>query len=244
MTGCGGRGSSIGIGIQTAQLLLDKRRHAELKQNIRLDYPLVPDYVLDICIDIIARAFTCVAPEKILLALQQHEKIQQAITQPALKKALVRAALDQQVIRNLPVLKFKDKEALLGNVVDLCLRFLLRDYACAVLLAAPEVRLRALEEQVRIVKAQMGPWRLALYRLRNTKHPRLQVVTLILILSGILAYVQRDDPTVVTVTAIARQVFFQLVVPLFTLVQTISTIVQTEGWWMFHSFRSKVMTWL
>jgi hypothetical protein len=221
----GGRG--IGIGIQTAQLLLDKRRHDELKQNMKVDYPLVPDSVLDIFIDITARAFTTVAPEKIRNALLQQE------AQPALKKALVDAAMDQKVIRNMPVLNSKDKEALLGNVVDLALRFVLRDAKAA--LAAPEVRLQALEEQVRRVKAQMGPWKVALYRLRN--HP-LQIAAPILVaLSILLWYALRDNSTVLTVTAIARKMFSKVVVPLLTL-------VYKEVWWMFHCFRRNVMSWV
>jgi hypothetical protein len=67
--------------------------------------------------------------------------------QPELKKALVRAALDHRVIRDIPVLNSMDKEALLGNVVDLDLRVVLRD--ASAVLAAPEVRLQALEDQVR-----------------------------------------------------------------------------------------------
>jgi hypothetical protein len=223
-------GGGMGIGMQTAQLLLDKRRHDELKQNMRVDYPLVSDSVLDICIDITAKAFTMVAPEKIRKALKVGARQQ---TQPELKKALVRAALDQKVIRDIPVLNNKDKEALLGNVVDLALRFVMRD--AKAVLAAPEVRLQALEEQVRRVKAQMGPWRLSLYRLRNNP---LQVATPIFVaLSAVLLYAQRDDPTVVTFTTIARRAFSKLVVPLLTL-------VQTEVLWMFSYFRSKVMSWL
>jgi hypothetical protein len=225
----GGRGG-MGIGIQTAQLLLDKRRHDELRQNMKVDYPLVPDSVLDICIDITAKAFTTVAPEKIREALQPG-RMEQA--QPALKKALVRAALDQKVIRNMPVLTSKDKEALLGNVVDLALRFVLRDAKAA--LAVPEVRLQALEEQVRNVKAQMGPLRLARYRLRT--NPLQVAAPILLALSVVFAFAQRDDPTVVAVTAIARRVFSKLVVPLWTL-------VQAEVWWLFSAFRSKALSWL
>lgn len=170
------------------------------------------------------------APEKIRNALQPG-KMEQA--QPALKKALVSAALDQKVIRNMPVLTSKDKEALLGNVVDLALRFVLRDAKAA--LAAPEVRLQALEEQVRNVKAQMGPLRLARYRLRT--NPLQVAAPVLLALSAVLAYAQRDDPTVVTVTNIARRVFSKLVVPLVTL-------VPNQAGWMFHSSRSQVMSWL
>jgi hypothetical protein len=219
-------GGGMEIGIQTAQLLLDKRRHAELKQNMRRDYPFVPDSVLDICIDITAKAFTTVAPEKIREALQPGA-LQQA--QPELKKALVRAALDQRVIQNIPVIQNKDKEAMLGNVVDLALRFVLKD--AQAVLAAPEVRLQALEEQVRRVQAQMGPWRLALYRLRNNP---LRVVTRIVVaLAVVLLYAQRNDPTVV----MARKAFSKLVVLLLAL-------VQKEVAWMFHYSRNKVMNWL
>jgi hypothetical protein len=219
-------GGGMEIGILTAQLLLDKRRHAELKQNMRKNYPFVPDSVLDICIDITAKAFTTVAPEKIRKALQPGA-LQQA--QPELKKALVRAALDQRVIQNIPVFKNKDKEALLGNVVDLALRFVLKD--AQAVLAAPEVRLQALEEQVRRVQAQMGPWRLALYRLRNNP---LQVATrLIVALSVVLLFAKRNDPTVVS----ARRAFSKLVVLLLTL-------VQKEIAWMFLYSKSKVMNLL
>jgi hypothetical protein len=232
-----GDGGGMGIGIQTAQMLLDKRRHEELKQNMRKDYPLVPESVLDICIGITAEAFTTVAPEKIRMALKPGAMQQ---SQPELKKSLVRTALDQQVIRDIPVINTKDKEALLGTVVDLALRFVLKDATAA--LAAPEVRLQALEEQVRQVKAQMGPWRLALYRLRNNI---LQVATPILVaLSVALLYTQRDDPRVATVTSIARRVFSKVVVPLLTLVQTEVSFMFNDCRSQFNYCRSKVMSWL
>jgi hypothetical protein len=199
----------------------------ELESKRRNCYWTSADSVLDIFIDITAKAFTTVAPEKIRNALCQQQ------AQPALKKALVRAALDQTVIRNLPVLNSKDKEALLGNVVDLALRFVLRDAKAA--LAAPEIRLQALEEQIRRVKAQMGPWKLALYRLRN--NPLQFAAPILVALSVLLWYAQRDNPTVLTLKAIARKAFCKLVVPLLTL-------VQREVWWMFHSLRSKVMSWV
>jgi hypothetical protein len=99
---------------------------------------------------------------------------------------------------------------LLGNIVNLALGFVLKD--AKAVLAAPEVQLQASEEQVRRVKALMGPWRLALYRLRNNP---IQVATAVG-LSTALLYVRREDQLVVAATAFVCKAFSQ-VLPVFAL---------------------------
>jgi hypothetical protein len=201
-------GGGMEIGIQTAQLLLDSRRHDELKRKIQKVYPLVPDAVLDVCIDITATAFTRVAPGKIQEALKPGgmEK-----AQPELKKALVGAIMDQQVVRDIPLLKNKDKEAMLSTVVDFALEFVLKD--AKEVLAAPEVQLQALEEQIRRVKALMGPRKLALYRIRNNP---IQVTTAVA-LSAALLYTRRENKAIAAVTAVVRMAFSKALVLLVML---------------------------
>lgn len=177
----------IEVGIQSAQLLMDPRRHDKLKKNIQRSWPLVPDAFLDPCIDLCADAFRSVAPKKMKQALKPGgmEKVR-----PDIERSIVEVTMNQQVVRDIPVLDDADKRKMLELIVDLSLDAILDD--AEEILAAPEVRLQALEEEMREVKQLMGPWRLLLYRIRNNPVP----VSIALALSATLVYVKRDDPLV------------------------------------------------
>jgi hypothetical protein len=180
------------VGIQTAQLLLDPRRRQKLKDQMQQKFPLVPDAVLDSSIDITAQAFTKVAPEKLKIALRPGgmDKVR-----PELERVIVRVVLDQPAIQSIPVLNSKDKKKLVEAVVTMALDNILKN--AQEVLAAPEVRLEALEAQVREVKAMMGPWRLFLYRLRHV-NPQSVVAFLTLSVASIVMYQQRNLPAIAT----------------------------------------------
>lgn len=177
----------IELSIQTAQLLMDPRRHDKLKQNIQRKWPLVPDGILDTCIDLCADGFRSVAPDKLKLALKPGgmEKVR-----PDIERSFVNVCIEQQIVRDIPILDDEDKKKMLEGIVDLALDNILDD--AEELLAAPEVRLQALEEETREVKQLMGPWRLLLYRIRNNPIP----VVIAVAASACLVYVKRDDPLV------------------------------------------------
>mmetsp|Transcript_21034 Transcript_21034/g.45856 ORF Transcript_21034/g.45856 Transcript_21034/m.45856 type:complete len:278 (-) Transcript_21034:1319-2152(-) len=185
----------IEVGIQTAQLLMDPRRHDKLKLNIQRRWPLVPDAFLDPCIDLCADAFKNVAPDKLKLALKPGgmEKVR-----PDIERSIVNVAMEQKMVRDIPVLNDADKSKMLEAIVDLALDSILDD--AEEILAAPEVRLETLEREMREVKQLMGPWRLILYRVRNNPLP----VSIALALSVTCIYVKRDDPLVAPVLHIGK----------------------------------------
>ena len=177
----------VELGIQTAQLLMDPRRHDKLKHNIQQRFPFVPEEFLDGCIDLTAEAFTSVAPNKLKLALKPGgmEKVR-----PDIERSIVEIAMKQPLVRDIPVLNDTDKEKMIEALVDVALDAMLDD--AEELLAAPEVRLQALEEEIREVKRIMGVRRLWWYRVRNNPIP----VAISVAAIGGLIFARRDNPFV------------------------------------------------
>jgi hypothetical protein len=149
--------SQMETGIQIAQLLLDKRQQATLKQDLKRQYPLIPGDIINVCLDMTADVFSTIAPKEFKDALRPGgmEKLR-----PEIRNAIVSNMMQQQAIRDIPVLKDHDKQKLLLGVVDLALDVLLQD--AQEVLAAPEDRLDALQVQHRQIHKLMGPQRLAL----------------------------------------------------------------------------------
>ena len=141
---------------------MDPRRRDELKKQMQERYPLIPDAVVASSIDVTADAFARLAPEKLQVALRPGGM---ARAQPELEGALVDAALRSGLLSNVPLLDEKSQRQCVEVVVAASLNYLLQD--ARQVLAAPESRLAALEEQVREVKRMMGPARLLMYRARR-----------------------------------------------------------------------------
>lgn len=189
--------SGMEVGIQTAQLLMDERRRDTLKRQMKKEYPLVPESMLESSIDITAQAFTQVAPEKLKVALRPGgmERVR-----PELEGVIVDFALSQPVVQNIPILDSVDKRKLVKLIVTMSLDYVLQD--AEEVLAAPEVRLESLEEQMREVKKMMGPARLFLYRVR---HNLLEIgVASALSLVAMLLYQYRSLPLIAQGLAIAK----------------------------------------
>lgn len=185
----------VELDIQTAQLLMDPRRHDKLKQNIQQRFPFVPEEFLVGCIDLTAEAFTSVAPNKLKLALKPGgmEKVR-----PDIERSIVEVAMKQQLVRDIPVLNNSDKEKMVETLVDMALDAMLDD--AEELLAAPEVRLQTLEEEIREVKRIMGVRRLWLYRVRNNPIP----VAISVAAIGGLLFARRDNPFVASTLQVGK----------------------------------------
>ena len=161
---------SIEIGVQTAQLLMNPKKHELLKRDMVKKYPFVPASIIDSCINIVAAAFKTIAPDTLKQALQPGGM---AKVRPVLKEAVVSAVLQQRVIKYSPILSSNEKANLVATSVDLALDVLLKD--SEYLLQRPEVRLEALEEEIRMIqKTEMTTLQIAMYRYR--KHPYLWTV--------------------------------------------------------------------
>lgn len=191
------RSNNIEVGIQTAQLLMDSKRHGILKKKMKQQFPIVPDVVLDSIIDTIARAFTKVAPEKLRIALQPGGMDQ---VRPDLERVIVRIVLEHPVIQSILLLDDRDKTLLVQTIVSKAIDYVLRD--AQEVLAAPEVRLETLEEQLTEIKALMGPRRLFLYRLRHN-YKRFALL-LAISMSSIVIYQLRDAPVMVRLLELSR----------------------------------------
>jgi len=195
----GGKKSGMEVGIQTAQLLMDSRRRTQLKDQMKKEYPLVPDAVLESSIDITAQAFTQVAPEKLKIALRPGGMDR---VRPELEGVIVDFALSQPAIQKIPVLDSGDKRRLVELMVTVSLDFILQD--AEEVLSSPEVRLEGLEEQTREVKQMMGPARLFWYRLR---HNLLELGAAVALgAAGVLVYQQPSLPLVAQGLAVAKTV--------------------------------------
>ena len=179
----------IEIGIQTSQLLMDARRRNELKENIRRQYPLVPDSLIDLGIDVTAQAFSKVVPEKMQAALRPGGM---ELMRPEIEQVIVVYALEQPAVKDVPILETREKRNIISSIVSVALDCVLKD--AQEILAAPEVRLEELEEKVKAIKAQMGFQRLVLYRIRRNR--KTLVVGAALSIVAVIVYQQRSLPVV------------------------------------------------
>ncbi|CAB9518991.1 expressed unknown protein [Seminavis robusta] len=199
----GEKKNGMEVGIQTAQLLMDSRRRERLKKNMKVQFPMVSDAVIDSCIDITAHAFTQVAPEQLQIALRPGGMDR---VRPDLEQVIVSFALEQSVVQKIPVLDAESKRKLVEALVGMALDYVLKD--AEEVLTAPEVRLEALEEQIREVHAMMGRRQLFLYRVR---HNAKEIVTGIVIsLAALVIYQQRQVPMVAKVLAALGTAFSKL----------------------------------
>lgn len=62
--------STMESSIQAALVLTDKKRQEEWKKDISKKFPLIPAFVIDICMDSIVEAFGAVAPNELKIALK------------------------------------------------------------------------------------------------------------------------------------------------------------------------------
>jgi len=155
--------TSIEISILTAQALLNEKKHNQLKDDLARRFPLVPRGFFDPAIDLVANAFRTIAPDTLEEALKPGgmEKIR-----PGLKTSIVRSIRNQKAISEIPVLSQDEKIKLLEFAIDLALDQLLKDSEW--ILSSPEVRLKALEEEIRIIKnTEMDLRQRVLYRFKR-----------------------------------------------------------------------------
>jgi hypothetical protein len=184
--------NGMALGVQMAQLLLDKRRQAALKKDLKTRFPLVPASVLEGTIDMVAESFVNVAPSELRQALQPGGM---AKMRPALQKKMVQSLVTQTWIRDLPLLGLADKQKLCETVVDLALEYVLQD--AQELLAAPEVRLEALQIQKQDIYKQMGWKKVILYRIGHNPGK----IFLTVVVSALFFYQQRRVPVVMAVVS-------------------------------------------
>ena len=179
----------IEIGIQTSQILMDARRRNELKENIRLQFPLVPESLIDLGIDVTAQAFTKVVPEKMQAALRPGGM---ELMRPEIEQVIVEYALEQPAVIDVPILQKREKRTIISSIVSVALDCVLKD--AQEILAAPEVRLEELEEMVKEIKARMGFRRLVLYRIRRNRKTLMIGATFSIF--AMIVYQQRSLPVV------------------------------------------------
>lgn len=153
------------LGIQTVQWMTNEKKQAQFRSNMIQQYPLVPPFLIDAGIRTVAAGFTQIAPETLQEALQPGgmDKFR-----PTVREAIVKFALEQRAVQDLPLVNQKDKAVWVGSLVDLALDQLFQDAEWV--LAAPEVRLESLAEEMRMIKeTEMTRQRVFLYNLR--RHP-------------------------------------------------------------------------
>mmetsp|Transcript_20543 Transcript_20543/g.41976 ORF Transcript_20543/g.41976 Transcript_20543/m.41976 type:complete len:351 (+) Transcript_20543:223-1275(+) len=150
----------IETGVETALVLGDKRRRKQWTQDVSKQFPWIPTEILSVCVDGLATAFATVAPKDLKKALQPGglEK-----TRSKIGGDVVRNLQGQPIIQQLPLPK-EDKRKLLAHLVDLSLDFFLKDVESA--MAAPSVKLHALDRERQEIRKYMSVWQRAGYRLR------------------------------------------------------------------------------
>jgi hypothetical protein len=182
--------NGMALGVQMAQLLLDTKRQATLKQDLKIKFPMIPAGVMESTIDKVAQSFATIAPSELRQALQPGGM---AKMRPTIQRQMVNSLLKQTVIRDLPFLTKSDKQKLCETVVDLALDYVLKD--AQELLASPEVRLAALNVKKHEIYKQMGWKKVTMYRIRHNP----LTVALTVVVSAFLLYQQRKVPVVAAI---------------------------------------------
>jgi hypothetical protein len=162
--GGGGGGSSknaVQAGIEGALVLTDPKRRGEFNRDVHRRFPWIPPGVVESCTGLLADGFSDLAPADLKSALAPGglEKVR-----PKLEGTVVRNLQAQAVVRNLP-LSEGDRQALLVYMVRTSLDLLLRDVQPA--LAAPSLRLAALDRERREVLRYMSLRQRVGYRVRH-----------------------------------------------------------------------------
>ena len=156
--------SPMESGIETALLLLDKKRQSEWKDDVKKEFPFIPSGVLDICLDSVADGFSSIAPSQLKQALQPGglEKMR-----PEIEKSIVQQLLeDNQIAKTIPLPR-SDKKQILLNLVHMSLDFVFQD--ALVFLSEPNIKLLALEEQRYQIRRYMTKRQRIWYEIRY--HP-------------------------------------------------------------------------
>lgn len=157
----GPRRNGVETSIETALILTDKKRQDEWKKDIGKNYPLIPSFLVDVCVDSISSAFSEIAPAQLQAALKPGglEKVR-----PELEKGIVETLEKQEVLKGIP-LKQDEKRKFLLYVVNMALGYLLRDAELA--LAKPSVKLQALDAQKREIQRYMTIRQMTWYRIQS-----------------------------------------------------------------------------
>ena len=200
--------------IEMAQIMMDKRRHEDLKKELRSKYPFIPGDVIDFCMDITANAFTSIAPKELQHALTPGGFVK---LRPELRTNIVTVALQQPFIQDIPILKDDDKRSILNTVVDMALDTMLQD--AQDVLSEPEERLDAIRIQQENIYKIMGRKKLLLYRLK--RYPlRILVGTSLVLL---LLYELHREPVLLAVISSIQLAFMKCKVFFISLLTTSQT---------------------
>ena len=200
--------------IEMAQIMMDKRRHEELKKELRSKYPLIPGDAIDFCMDITANAFTSIAPKELQQALTPGGFVK---LRPELRTNVVNVALQQPFLQDIPILNDNDKRSILITVVDMVLDTMLQD--AQDVLSEPEERLDAIRIQQENIYKIMGRKKLLLYRLK--RYPlRILVGTSLVLL---LLYELHREPVLLAVISSIQLAFMKCKVFFISLLTTSQT---------------------
>jgi hypothetical protein len=159
------RGSNVQVGIQTAQLLLNAKRHDELKRGIKKSFPLVPDAALNVFVRLTAAAFRDAAPEQLRRALRPGGM---EAVRPQLEQSVVDRVMKQPLVAAIPVLNKKEKKDLVATAVDLALDVLLEESSWV--LSSPQVRLESLQNEIDDIARNEMNW-VQRVRWKAQRHP-------------------------------------------------------------------------
>lgn len=207
-------------GIETALLLLDKKRQNLWKADVKKEYPLIPSGVVDVCLDAACDVFSSVAPSQLKQALQPGglEKVR-----PEIENRIVQQLLKDT--NTIPLPK-SDKKQILSNLVHVSLDFVFQD--ALVFLAEPNIKLLALEEQRYQIRRYMTKRQCIWYEIRY--HPiRTTALTSAGILFAVLLY--REFRATAFTKAISSFIFSTwhlFVIGISSIQHTISKILPTS----------------
>jgi len=145
-------------------ILTDMKRQEEWKKDMSKEYPMIPTFVIDICVDSLANAFSSIAPAEFQAVLKPGglEK-----ARPTFEQSIIRTLEQQDAWKGIP-LKQEDKRQFLEYLVTMALDYILKDAEVA--LTSPTTKLQTLNQQKREIQRYMTRRQLLSYRIQT--YPR------------------------------------------------------------------------
>jgi hypothetical protein len=214
--------------VQMVHVLMDPQRQEQFKRALKKDYPILPDPVLDACLDVISQVFVTVTPKQLQKALTPSGY---QTMKPQIVRDVVRIAMRLPILREdtRPFLTRIEKQRLLTAAMNQAMDLVFVPIHEQYLQLSPTQQLAALEQQMQLVKSQMTvPQKLHYYLVPTTRRSKAVVggclVAVFILMSAYQPMLN------VSLARIARIIKSNLSILLLVAKKEIKKTLRPHGW--------------
>jgi hypothetical protein len=214
--------------VQMVHVLMDPQRQEQFKRALKKDYPILPDPVLDACLDVISQVFVTVTPKQLQKAMTPSGY---QTMKPQIVRDVVRIAMRLPILREdtRPFLTRIDKQRLLTAAMNQAMDLVFVPIHEQYLLLSPTQQLAALEQQMQLVKSQMTVSQKLHYYLVPTTRRSKAVVAGCLVAVFVVTFACQPLLNV-SLARIGRTIKSNLSILLLAAKKEIKKRLRTHGW--------------